>query len=162
VLLKNRKPLQAEEDGERRKKWWSLEQKVYYERNFDHVNHATVQQFVVDNPRATILHLGSCTNTTLMTVECIAHTWRGEKLNISRCNLEGMSSTASCCVLFLECDLPGWLLTGQLPSFAQHVQLKTFFCSGNQFTGKLLSSVVVVYIVVVACAFSKLFVVPTY
>jgi hypothetical protein len=29
----------------------------------------------------------------------------------------------------------GWLLTGQLPSFAQNVKLERFYCSGNQFTG---------------------------
>jgi hypothetical protein len=84
-----------------------------------------------------------------MTVECIAHTWRGEKLNISRCELEGMSSTvhpaAIGCVLFLKCDLPGWLLTGQLPSLAQNVKLKWFNCNSNQFTGMLI----VVYIAVV-------------
>ena len=85
VLLKNRRPLNSKKSWiETRKKWWSLNQKGRFQRNFDHVNHATVQQFVVDNPQATILHLGSCTNITLMTVECIAHTWRGERLNISR------------------------------------------------------------------------------
>jgi hypothetical protein len=136
VLLKNRKKCGT--GKEERKKWWSLEQKGWRHRNFDHVNHATVQQFVADNPQATILFLANCTNITLMTVECIAHTWRGERLNISRCELEGMSSTASCCVLFLKCDLTGWLSTGQLPSFAQNVKLKIFRCTQSQFTGRLV------------------------
>jgi hypothetical protein len=135
VLLKNRGK-HGTGRGER-KKWWSLDQKHWSRRNFDHVNHATVQQFVVDNPRATTLHLASCTNITLMTVECIAHTWRGKQLTIMRCELEGMSSTASCYVLFLEHDLAGWLFTGQLPSFAQNVKLEMFTCTGNQFTGTL-------------------------
>jgi hypothetical protein len=146
VLLKNRKKHGT--GGGERKKWWSLDQKHWKQRNFDHVNHATVQQFVVDNPQATRLYLGTCTNITLMTVECIAHTWRGEKLNISRCELEGMSSTASCCVLFLKCDLTGWLLTGQLPSLALNVKLE---CSFNQFTGKL----VVVYSCSCMCIFNN-------
>jgi hypothetical protein len=97
VLLKNRKKHGT--TWEEREKWWSLEQKRWTKRNFDHVNHATVQQFVVDNPQATMLHLATCTNIALMTVECIAHTWRGETLNREGCELKGMSSTASCCVL---------------------------------------------------------------
>jgi hypothetical protein len=86
VLLKNRKKHGTGQWNERQK-WWSLEQKHWVYRNFDHVNHATVQQFVVDNPQAAVLHLGSCTNITLMTVECIAHTWRGGTLNMSLCEL---------------------------------------------------------------------------
>jgi len=56
----------------------------------------------------------------------------------------------SCFVLFLECDLTGWLLTGQLPSFAQNIKLEYFTCRENQFTVRL----VLVYSCSFVCAFA--------
>jgi hypothetical protein len=79
-------PMQAEYDDERRQKWWSLEQKIWHQRNFDHVDHATVQQFVADDPIATILFLGSCTNITLMTVSSVLPT-PGEGSNSTYLNV---------------------------------------------------------------------------
>jgi hypothetical protein len=90
VLVRNRKPLKHSEENKRRKAWWSMEQKGWSERNYDHVNHAAVQQFVVDNPHAATLHLASCTNLTLGTMQAIASTWKGEELNMGYCELKGM------------------------------------------------------------------------
>jgi hypothetical protein len=67
VLLRNRKPLKSEYGEEhKRKAWWSMEQIGWWHRNFAHVNDATVQQFVVDNPQAAQLFLATCTNITVV------------------------------------------------------------------------------------------------
>jgi hypothetical protein len=44
------------------------------------------------------------------------------------------------CVLYLECDLTGWLLIGQLASFAQCEKLEQLECFNNQFTGTQIKS----------------------
>jgi hypothetical protein len=64
VLLRNRKPLNN--GFSTRNTWWSMEQKYWSLRNFAHVNDATVQQFVVDNPQAAQLFLATCTNITVV------------------------------------------------------------------------------------------------